>query len=264
MTEGKRAHWVAPHRDGSPKYLWEPVCESEQHKSLSGWKRLLRYFCNSMLYKTPAPSCRQGMERWWRMWDKTGSAGCFAMLFMVTWTVTLQMRVSIYVKSCFWRFPLYDLFFLYSPAQCTAVSKLSMYLFQNNPIRGETEAEEESVFWVLLYGFIKSGRELTSAAQNQAGLWNLCVNEPHPICELWSWFIFLQRRMALNPPTPRSCPDKMPGGLRASRWPCRHLLPATHVVGLTDGRGKSQEVAFTVPLETLLEERRSGNSWQNL
>ena len=52
MRERGRGHWAAPHGDGLPKYLWEPVCESEQNKSLSDWKQLLLYFCNSMLYKT--------------------------------------------------------------------------------------------------------------------------------------------------------------------------------------------------------------------
>lgn len=43
--------------------------------------------------------------------------------------------------------------------------------------------------------------------------------------------------------------------LQASQWPCSHLWPATHVVGLTDGRGKSQEVACRVPLESHFEEQ---------
>ncbi len=102
--EGRRAHWVAPHRDGSPKYLWEHVCsgqgcDSEQHKSLSDWKQLLLYFCYSMLYKTPAllPQLLSGDAE---MLENVGQTSRRVMLFIVTCTDTLKIRVSIYVKSC--------------------------------------------------------------------------------------------------------------------------------------------------------------------
>lgn len=50
-----------------------------------------------------------------------------------------------------------------------------MHYSRTAQLGGKQEAEEESIFSVLLYVFIKSCLQLTSAAQNQAGLGNLCV-----------------------------------------------------------------------------------------
>ncbi len=76
---------MAPHGDGSPKYLWQAVCDSE-HKSVYDWKQLLRYFCNSMLYKTLA-LLLSGDGRMVENVGQTGGAGHPVMLFMVTCTV---------------------------------------------------------------------------------------------------------------------------------------------------------------------------------
>lgn len=77
---------MAPHRAGSPKYLWEPVCDSERHQSLSDWKQLLLYFCNSMLYKTLAllPQLLSADGEMMENVGQTGSTGHSLMLFMVT------------------------------------------------------------------------------------------------------------------------------------------------------------------------------------
>lgn len=99
MTEGRRGRWVAPDRDGSTKYLWEPVC-SRRVVTQSGTNHSLTGICYFSIFETARctkprlhyPSCCQRTERWSRMW---GSAGYPVTLFKVTCTSSLKMRSSV-------------------------------------------------------------------------------------------------------------------------------------------------------------------------
>lgn len=149
---------------------------------------------------------------------------------------------------------------------CSVCRKLilCLYLFQNNPIRGKTEAEDSSR--VLLFVFIKSCCLLTSAAQNEAVLWNICVNELRPICKLWFWFVFLLHSVALLPRFTlflTSC-ARCQEDFGPLDDPVDICLPATHVVGPDTSSQMGEGIPGGNSSAVRPWRERFGNCWQNL
>lgn len=148
---------------------------------------------------------------------------------------------------------------------CSACRELivCMYLFQNNPIRGKQRRRNLPGSCCLSslnlvpankccseWGRVMKYLRQWAASHLQALIlvcFFYCTPWPSTHALLSSW---------------QAVP--MPGGLRATQRPCRHLLPATHVVGPDTSSQMGEGIPRGNSSALRPWRERFGNCWQNL
>lgn len=136
---------MAPHEDGSPRYLWEPVC-SQRAVTQSSTNHPLTETASSLflqqhVLQNPGSITPAAVSEW------TDDGECGKN--MVTCTVTLKIRVPIYLQSCLGGFFFKNISFYLPALRC-----LTVHVFQTNPIRGKQRRGRNHSS--ECYAFIKS------------------------------------------------------------------------------------------------------------